>query len=580
MNANGRRWTRKHLRLSAFIGGSIVLMLPFNAREFALRWKDVAGISLEQLEATGEAQRAIIESAPANWFRGLVREVPAKELWTFLNPNPKTAFNPLRVELRQFVLRGFQAVAPMVKHPTVQGRLVSWLEAHRDVAHILLLLWSKNEVAWLETFSGDVSDEELKVILRERGVEAFALSAAFLGAQSLFERAHGWLENPETLREWLGAPEALPDEANESPEEGAAFWQGKARERELELKSVKEENRELPVLRERLRASAKEIERLKKEERQKSLAAQKRFELAQEAAAARLLELSKHDERETRRLNAAERARDELDSTVKVLRKQVRHLNQLLEAEQKKVAVLERELAAKTALPALEKLADTPTPPPPMAPEKPKAVRVVRPSPLDEVFRWMADGHEFRASARDVMRAIDRNDVDFAFRAQLALEGIAAKDAAQKTALLARLRGQDSYYVRVLTEPTQRALVDASNVVRATKSKFGKGELRNLFGVKAELRRLSFFPIEFIADASLRHNVDDINAYNEMVARGEIEVAPVGTEADETLVRRARSGGGYVVTNDTKFHFKVSPDLAPPSIPFRVFDGVVAIEEF
>jgi len=555
-------------------------MLPFNAREFALRWKDVAGLSLEQLGEKGEAQRLIIESAPAPWFRVLAREVPAKELWAFLNPSAKAAFNPLRVELRQFAMRGFQGVAPMVRHPTVQGRLVSWLEAHRDVAHVLLLLWAKGEANWLDGVSSDINDDELKTILREHDIEALYLGAAFTGAQPLFERAGQWLENPELLREWMGAPETLPEQASESPDEGAALWQEKARALEVELKAVKEDSRELSVLRERLRASAKEIERLKKEERQKSLAAQKKFELAQEAAAARLLEISKHDERETRRLNAAERARDELDSTVKVLRKQVRHLNQLLEADQKKVAVLEAQLAPKTPENKAQDSEQKVAAPPKVAPEKSKAVKAVRPSPLDEVFRWMADGHEFRASARDVMRAIDRNDVDFAFRAQLALEGAGAKDAAQKTALLVRLRGQNSYYARVLTEPTQRALVDASNVVRATKNRFGKGELKNLLGMKAELRRLGFFPIEFIADASLRHNVDDINAYNEMVARGEVEVVPVGTEADELLVRKSRSGGGYIISNDTKLHFKVSPDFAPPSLPFRVFDGVVAIEDF
>ena len=178
------------------------------------------------------------------------------------------------------------------------------------------------------------------------------------------------------------------------------------------------------------------------------------------------------------------------------------------------------------------------------------------------------------------MRAVDRGDEEFAFRAHMALEGIAPKDEAKKTTFLACLRGQDPYYVRVLTQPTQRALVDASNVVRATRNRFGKGELQNLLGMKRELRRLGFFPIEFIADASLRYNVDEINAYNEMVNRGEVEVVLPGTEADEVLVRRARAGGGYVITNDGKFHFKVSPALAPPSIGFRVEMGAVFLDEF
>jgi len=267
---------------------------------------------------------------------------------------------------------------------------------------------------------------------------------------------------------------------------------------------------------------------------------------------------------------------------VKVLRKQVRHLNQLLDAEQKKIMALEARLAQR------EKPKDAADPKSVDAVSTPRTtqktadapVKVARPTPLDELFRWMADGHEFRATPRETMRSIDRNDVEFAFRVGLALEGIASADLPKKTAFLRRLREQDPYYAKVLTEPTQRALVDASNVVRSTKNKRGKGELRNLLGMKKELRRLGFFPIEFIADASLRYNVDDINAYNEMINRGEVEAVTPGTEADEILVRKARSGGGYVVTNDAKFHFKVSPDLAPPSVPFRVFDGTVIIDEF
>jgi hypothetical protein len=568
-------------------------MSDFNAQEFAHRWKDVWSGDIESLERLGARQRELVERAPQAWLRALLSEIPAKTLWEFLNDKSKSNPDPIRFELRQMALRGFQPVPPIVRQKAVQNRLFSWLDRRRDVAHLLLLLWAQSNPQLLESLGKQSDEAQILPVLRAHGALVCWLGAAALGEQELFERIETLLSQPDFLEraaENEAAP--APDETatQENPDSnGSDFWREQAQNLEAqlehatrELKGAQEQNLELETLRERLRASAKEIERLKKEERQKSLAASKKLELAQSAAQTEIAGLKKHDERETRRAHAAEKQRDELDSTVKVLRKQVRHLNQLLDAEQKKIMALEARLAQR------EKPKDAADPKSVDAVSTPRTtqktadapVKVARPTPLDELFRWMADGHEFRATPRETMRSIDRNDVEFAFRVGLALEGIASADLPKKTAFLRRLREQDPYYAKVLTEPTQRALVDASNVVRSTKNKRGKGELRNLLGMKKELRRLGFFPIEFIADASLRYNVDDINAYNEMINRGEVEAVTPGTEADEILVRKARSGGGYVVTNDAKFHFKVSPDLAPPSVPFRVFDGTVIIDEF
>ncbi len=566
-------------------------MPDFNAKEFAHRWKDVWAGDLEQLERVGAEQRAIVEGAPQEWLQLLLRDTPVKTLWGFLNDTSKTSPDPLRLEVRQFALRGFQPVPAIVRQKTVQSRLLSWFDRRRDVAHLLLLLWAQKSGEFGAP-DPNADDEALVAQLKTHGAPALWLGAAARGETALFARIETLLSRPDVLTR-MPAHEEVPAPVEPATEVAEAdspqFWQERAQalETELErarreLKTAREENLELETLRERLRASAKEIERHAKEERQKTGALSKKLELVQGAAQAEITELKKRDERETRRLHATQRERDELDSTVKVLRKQVRHLNQLLDGEQKKVASLEARLAER------EKPKDVADPKSVDAVSTPQTsqkaagapVKVARPTPLEELFRWMADGHEFRATPRETMRCIDQGDAEFAFRAQLALEGIAPADAPKKTAFLARLREQDSYYVKVLTEPTQRALVDASNVVRSTKNKRGKGELRNLLGMKNELRRLGFFPIEFIADASLRYNVDEINAYNEMINRGEVEVVTPGTEADEILVRKARNGGGYVVTNDAKFHFKVSPDLAPPSIPFRVFDGTVIIDEF
>ncbi|RYX84720.1 hypothetical protein EON83_08790 [bacterium] len=566
----------------------------FNVRDFARRWKDVWEGDVEQLEHNGTQQKLLIENAPETWLRALVREVPATILWAFLNPKSKSDFNQLRIDGRQIALRGFQQTPSILRHATVQNRLVTWLDKHREVAHLFLLLWQQKNIEVVRALDEDVDETALIYVLKKYGALAPWLGAAYLGSERVFAEVERLLSHPETwaIEEEKSEPTTEEDGPVGEPEadsEAAQFWHERAAQlqRELdirarELKLAREENTEISTLRERMRASQKELDKVRKEEKGRETAWQKKLELAQKAVLTQLDGLKKHDERETRRLHAAEKTRDELDSTVKVLRKQLRHVSQLLEEQQKKNAALEARLAkieeeqAKLAAPIVE-------PPPKVAPVRKAATgptKATKISPLDEIFRWMADGHEFRITAREAIRHLDKGDAEFAFRAQLALEGVAPADIAKKNAFLTRIREQDGYYVRVLTEPTQRALVDASNVVRSTKTRYGKGELRNLLNLKTELRRLGFFPIEMVADASLRHNVDDINAYNEMVNRGEVEVVTPGTEADEVLVRKFRSGGGYVITNDTKFHFKVSPALAPPSLSFRVSAGLVTVDDF
>ena len=566
----------------------------FNAREFARRWKDVWQGDVECLEEVGAKQKALIEAAPDSWLRAVVVELSAKELWGFLNPKVKSDYNSQRVEMRQVAMRGFQQTQPIVRHPTVQNRLVSWMEKHREVAHVLLLLWGEGKSEIMRALDEGADEAALLRTLKKQGPLASWLGATTLGSVRLFEEIESLLSRPDVwLEEAVEPPVAAKAEDEggepEADSEAAQFWkeragqlQGVIEVRDREIKLLNEENRELETLRERLRASQREVEKARKEAKARETAWGKKLELAQAASQKQLGEVKKHDERETRRLNASEKEREELDSTVKVLRKQVRHLNQLLDEQKQKATALETRLAQREEgkAPKDDKAVEAISTPQTTQQTANAPVKVAKPTPLDELFRWVADGHEFRVTPRETMRHIDRGDADFAFRTQLALEGVGPQDVAKKNAFLTRLKGQDGYYVRVLTEPTQRALVDASNVVRATKNRYGKGELRNLLTMKAELRRLGFFPIEMIADASLRYNVDEINAYNEMINRGEVEVVAPGTEADELLARKARNGGGYVVTNDAKFHFKVSPDLAPPSIAFRVVAGTVVVDEF
>jgi predicted nucleic acid-binding protein len=140
---------------------------------------------------------------------------------------------------------------------------------------------------------------------------------------------------------------------------------------------------------------------------------------------------------------------------------------------------------------------------------------------------------------------------------------------------LKRVRELGRYYEKVLTTQTARVLVDASNVARHDAAH--KGRLEYLLAMREELRRGEFFPIIFVADASLPHFIDAPKALRGMIVRGEVLVTASGQQADEILARQARETGAYVVTNDRNFHFASAPDFTPSRLSFRIEDGVVLL---
>ena len=185
-----------------------------------------------------------------------------------------------------------------------------------------------------------------------------------------------------------------------------------------------------------------------------------------------------------------------------------------------------------------------------------------------------------RLTAREVRRLIDRNDEERVGTVMLELDALRESNPELRKKFLERLTQAGAHYSRVLTHGTARVLVDASNVARFRSNKYGKGHLADLQLMRQELQRLDCWPIIFIADASLPYNIDQPQELREMVRNGEIILTDKGVEADEILAREARATGAYVVTNDAKFFYKVSPDYEPPRITFRVLDGLVVVDEF
>ncbi len=91
------------------------------------------------------------------------------------------------------------------------------------------------------------------------------------------------------------------------------------------------------------------------------------------------------------------------------------------------------------------------------------------------------------------------------------------------------------------------ALVDGSNVAHSSEGE--KARLENISLIVDKLLEEGFEPI-VVADAALRHQIDDSSAYERMVEEGKIRQAPAGTDADYFILSFARELDASVVSND------------------------------
>lgn len=100
-----------------------------------------------------------------------------------------------------------------------------------------------------------------------------------------------------------------------------------------------------------------------------------------------------------------------------------------------------------------------------------------------------------------------------------------------------------------LHDPTTRpkALIDGSNVAHATEGEAPR--LANILLVRDRLVDEGFEPL-IVADAALRHQIDEPAHYEQLVADGTIHQAPAGTDADYFLLSFAKELDATLVSND------------------------------
>jgi len=126
------------------------------------------------------------------------------------------------------------------------------------------------------------------------------------------------------------------------------------------------------------------------------------------------------------------------------------------------------------------------------------------------------------------------------------------------------------------SEPQDVVVVDGSNVAYAEE---GAGaRLDNIRLVCARLEAEGFRPL-VLADARLRHSIDDPDGYEAMVDEGRIRQAPAGTDADYFILSFAREMGARIVSNDRfRDHQSAFPDEMERVIRFMIVNGEVVFE--
>ena len=126
-------------------------------------------------------------------------------------------------------------------------------------------------------------------------------------------------------------------------------------------------------------------------------------------------------------------------------------------------------------------------------------------------------------------------------------------------------------------ERSGKVLVDGSNVAHSSEGE--KARLRNIELVVEKLQGEGLEPI-VVADAALRHQIDQAEKYEQLIDDGEIRQAPAGTDADYFILAFARELDAYIVSND-RFRDRQDsfPDARERMIRYMIVEDEVVFEK-
>jgi len=125
-------------------------------------------------------------------------------------------------------------------------------------------------------------------------------------------------------------------------------------------------------------------------------------------------------------------------------------------------------------------------------------------------------------------------------------------------------------------QTTNVVLVDGSNVAHSTEGEAAR--LANLLAIRDKLREEGDDPI-IVADAALRHQIDEPQAYEQLIEDGLVRQAPAGTDADYFLLSFARELDASIVSNDRfRDRIKQFPEVQDRLIRYMIVRDEVVLE--
>lgn len=501
---------------------------------------------------------------PPELINSLLTDIPPIMLlaWLDLQPHGRE------------ILRGFQQNTKSLRLPPVRARFKDVLTKHPDVAESLIEAWKLGNGKLLEEVHA-LTDKKLLAksaqLQEEHGERTLHLTLMLDGRATLLQQEIV----PAKSKKQSTKPASKKNSTAKVAEleQAIATLQQEAKKQKSALENSEEKlhqtqqtfKQETSHFHEQQQQSLSRERELKRDLKRETARAEKADQLLEEK--------TRVSDRNERRLKKLQHEHEETDLEIKRLRRQVRQQQKIAEDLRKQLAGLQPQISKETKV-----LSETATPK--NAKAKPDLKRKALLNPADQQFLFEVAGNHFQISARQLAQAVERNDEDLVFSLTQALFTLREINPAGHKMFLERVRAFDRYSARVLTGDTTRVLVDASNVARFEKNKYGKGILENLLALRDELRSRSYFPIILIADASLPHFIDQPLEFKKLVHDGIIQITNKGEEADEYLTRLAQQSGAFVVTNDVNFHLKIAPSFDPLRIGFTISHGAVFLHEF
>lgn len=122
-----------------------------------------------------------------------------------------------------------------------------------------------------------------------------------------------------------------------------------------------------------------------------------------------------------------------------------------------------------------------------------------------------------------------------------------------------------------------KVVVDASNVAHFGREDNEKPKFANIIEATGVLEKLGYDPL-IIADASLRHEIDEKEKFLEFLENGKITQVPSGTTADHFILKTAEELNAKILSNDTfREYYDEFHDISGKRIPYTIKDGKISI---